>query len=75
MVNHHFTVFGDHLSGTSGDIKYSIYHVLSQNQVIEGPCNFTAKSSSLYVTTLRKYYGHRCCGNRDIVFHVIYITR
>lgn len=73
MVNHHFTVFGDHLSGTSGYIKYSIYHVISQNQVIERSCYFMAKSSSLYVTTLQKYYGHRSCSNRNIVFLVFHV--
>ena len=45
-------MLGGHWLSTSGDIKYLICHVTSQNYVIEGSCNFMSASSSLYVTTL-----------------------
>ena len=46
------SMFGGHLSSTSGDIKYLICHVTSQNHVFEGSCNFLSGSFSWYVTTL-----------------------
>ena len=36
----------------SGDIKDLVYHVTSQNQLIERLCTFMSGSSSSYVTTL-----------------------
>ena len=52
-LNHHLDMFGCHRSIASGDIKYLICHVTSENEMIEGPCNFIiSESFSWYVTTL-----------------------
>ena len=53
MCNHLATFVG-HWSSAKGDMKYLIYHVTSQNHVIEGSTNFMSCSSSWYVivTTL-----------------------
>ena len=32
MESHHLPMFGEHWSSASGDIKYLIFHVTSQNQ-------------------------------------------
>ena len=52
MVSHHLATFGDHWSSTSGNIKYIIFHVTSQNHLIEGSYKFMDKISLLYVTTM-----------------------
>ena len=46
------SMFSGHCSSTSGDIEYSKYYMASQNQVIEGLCNFKTGSSLWYVSTL-----------------------
>ena len=43
---------GHHWSSASGDIRNLIYHVTSQDRVIEGSCEFMGRSSSLYVSAL-----------------------
>ena len=48
----HLGMFCGHWSSGSGDKKYLICHVTSQNQVIEGSRNFIDGSSSMYVTNL-----------------------
>ena len=53
LVSHHHEMFGGQCSSTSGDITDSIYHVTSQDHVIERSSNFVSESSSLYVATLR----------------------
>ena len=50
--SHHLAMFGGHWSSASGDIKYLICHVTSQNHVIERSSNFMSESSSWHVTTL-----------------------
>ena len=52
MESHHLAIFGGDWGNVSGDIKYLIYHVASQNNVIKGSSNFLSRSSSWYVTTL-----------------------
>ena len=52
MVSHHLAMFGDHWSSTSGNIKYLIFQVTSQNYLIEGSYKFMNKTSLLYVTTM-----------------------
>ena len=52
MVSHHLAMFGDHWSSASGNIKYLIFHVTSQNHLIEGSCKFMNETSLLYVTTM-----------------------
>ena len=52
MVSHHLAMFGDHWSSTSGNIKYIIFDVTSQNHLIEGSYKFMDKISLLYVTTM-----------------------
>ena len=42
-------MFGGH---SENDIKHFICHVILQNHVIEGSCNFMNGSSSMYVTIL-----------------------
>ena len=44
-VSHQLVMFGDHWSGATGDRKYLICHVNSQNKVIEGSCNIMSGSS------------------------------
>ena len=51
-VNHHLAMFGGVWSSAHGDIKYLIFHVIPQNQVIEGSSNFMRGSFLCYVTTL-----------------------
>ena len=51
-VSYHPAIFGGHWSSASGDMKYSIGHMTSKNNVIEGSCNFMSESSSFYATTL-----------------------
>ena len=48
-VCHHPDKFGGHKNCDSGDIKYLICHITSQNQVFEESCNSMSGSSSLYV--------------------------
>ena len=52
MVSHHLAMFGNHGSSASGNIKYLIFHVNSQNHLIEGSCKFMNETSLLYVTTM-----------------------
>ena len=52
MVSHHLAMFGDYLSSTSGNIKYLIFPVTSQNYLIEGSYKFMNKTSLLYVTAM-----------------------
>ena len=52
MLSHHLAMFRDHWSSASGNIKYLIFHVTSQNHLIEGSCKFMGKTSLLYVTTI-----------------------
>ena len=54
MGSYDLAIFGGNLLSASGDIKYSICHVTSQNYVIEGSSNFMSGSSSWYVTTLTR---------------------
>ena len=49
-----------------------IYHVKSQNHVIEGLCKFlTGSSSCMVYHHLAKFGGHRYCGYMFLVCHVI----
>ena len=52
MGSHHLATFGDHWSSASGNIKYLIFHVTSQNHLIEGSCKFLNETSLLYVTAM-----------------------
>ena len=45
-------MFGEHWSSATGDIKYLICQVTSQDHVIEESCDFMSGSSSLFDTTL-----------------------
>ena len=45
-------MFSGHWSSVSGDITYLLYHVSSQDHVIEGTDHFTGGSSEQYVTNL-----------------------
>ena len=51
MVSHHLAMFG-YWSSATGDMKYLLCHVTSQNPVIEGSNRFMSGSSSWHVTTL-----------------------
>ena len=44
MVSHHLAMFGDHWFSASGDMKYLICHMISQNHVIERASNFMSGS-------------------------------
>ena len=52
MVSHLLAMFGDHWSSASGNIKYLVFHVTSQNHLIEGSCKFMIETSLLYVTVM-----------------------
>ena len=52
MVSHHLAMFGDHWSSANGNIKYLIFHVTSQNRLIERSCKFMNKTALLYVTIM-----------------------
>ena len=52
MVSHHLIMFGGHWSNASGNMKYLICHMTSQNRVIEGERKFMSGSSLWYITTL-----------------------
>ena len=52
IISHNLSMFGDHWSSASTDIKYLIFHVTSQNHLMEGSCKFMNKTSLLYVTTM-----------------------
>ena len=54
-VSHNLAMFGGYWFSASGDMKYLICHVISQNYVIEGSSNFTKGSSSLYISTLSSF--------------------
>ena len=45
-------MFGGHWSTVIGDMKYLIYHLTSQNHMIEGSSNFMSGSPSGYANTL-----------------------
>ena len=51
-VSQHLAWFGVHGSSGSIDIIHSICHVISQDYLIEGLCEFIDGSSSRYFTTL-----------------------
>ena len=51
MLIHHLVIFGGHWSNASGDIKYLICHVTSQNFVIEGSFNFMSGSATIPMAT------------------------
>ena len=40
MVSHHLAMFGSHWSVAIGDIMYLIFHVTSQNHVIQRSSSF-----------------------------------
>ena len=52
LQSHYLPMLGDHQSGASGDMKYEICRVSSQNHVIEESCNYLSGCSSWYITTL-----------------------
>ena len=52
MVSDHLAMFGDHWFSASGNIKYLIFHLTSQNDLIEGSCKFMNETSLLYITTV-----------------------
>ena len=51
MVSQPLAMFGGHWSSATGDIKYLMCHVISQNLVIEGSGNFMSWSS-IWVGTI-----------------------
>ena len=61
-------MFCGHWSSKSGDMKYVISHVTSQNNVIEGSSSFMIGTFFAVWYNLAKSAGHRCCNGRDITF-------
>ena len=47
MKSDHLAMFVGHWPNASGNVKYLICHVTSQNPFIEELCNFMSGSSSL----------------------------
>ena len=74
IVSHYFA-FGGDWSSASGDIKYLICHLASQNHVIEGPSSFMSGSSSWYCHHFAKFDGHRYCTSRCRVFLVCHVIK
>ena len=52
MVNHNFAMFGGHWSSASENKEKLLFHLSSQNHLIQGSFNFLSKCSSLFITTL-----------------------
>ena len=52
MVSHNLMMFDDDGSSASGNIKYLIFHVTSQNHLIEESCKFMNNTCLLYVTIM-----------------------
>ena len=52
MVSHDLAKFHGYWASASGDIKYVICQVTSQNHVIERSCNFISRNFSWCFTTL-----------------------
>ena len=52
MVSHYLAMFCDHWFSASGNIRYLIFHVTSQNHLIERSSKFMNKTSLLYVTIM-----------------------
>ena len=51
MGSHHLAKFGGHSDSGSGDM-FLIYHVILQDHVDQGPCDFLGRSAQRKVTTL-----------------------
>ena len=47
-------------------------HVISQDHLIEGCCNFNAKAINL-ICRLAKFDGHRHCDNEDMMILVCHV--
>ena len=58
MVSHHFNMFGVHWSGATGDKKYLICHVISQDQVIEGSPKLLVVCHHSVKFVSHRHYGH-----------------
>ena len=54
-VSHHLDMFCGHWSIESGDIKYLICYVTSQNRMIEKSKSFVSRTSSEYVSRLPSF--------------------
>ena len=54
-ICHHPAKFDGHRTCGSGDIVVLVYHMISQDQVIKGSCDFMGGSRSWYVTILSRF--------------------
>ena len=59
MVFHHFAMFCGHWSLVNTKIKYLIYHVTPQNNLIEGSSNFESLNSLCNWYQLAKFGGDK----------------
>ena len=69
-VSHHPVTFYDHWSSVSGDITYLIFHMISQDHVVEGSWLYELK---LHTSCHRpsKFDGHSHGYSGDIMFLVV----
>ena len=64
--NYHPAKYGDNRHYCSGDIMYEICHVISEDHVINGSCDFLWWESFIERHHPTKFGGHRHCGSGDI---------
>ena len=70
MVSHHLAMFGGQWYNVSGDVKYLMCHVNSQNHVIEGLYEW-----DIFMVYHPKFSGHRYCSSGDIMFLVCHLIK
>ena len=64
-----FPMSGGHWSSASGDVKFLMCHMISQDHVIEGSCVVTGGREPLMVSgNLAKFDGHKYCDSTDMIF-------
>ena len=74
MASHQFAKFGGHRHCDSENIMILGYHVISQDHIIKGSCDFIGRNPSRYKVRYDppKFGGHRHCGSGDIM--IIFVT-
>ena len=75
MASHQLTKFGGHRDSESEDIAALFWHVISQDHVIKGQCEFCREKPIEVSYHNAKFGGHRHCVSGNImilVCHVIF---
>ena len=71
MTSYQFVKFGSHRHCGSGHKMILSCHVISTDQVIEGPFNFMEPIKVCYGPA--KFGGHRHCGSENIMILVCHV--